>query len=626
MDGNLTVDGDLTVNGTQSVVSQANLAVDNSFVYLNSGDTIGSANTNFTGTGLDDAYFTGHYEGTTSQTFYVRIDGVGTGSGGVDTFEWSLDNFSTTQATGVDITGSDQALADGINIFFNATTGHTSGDKWDGAASPVNVDTGWFSNRNTGATGVGYTHLGIYFDVSDNKFKVTDEYLPEPTGTIDNTDSSYSLGVLVAQTFEGNLTGNVTGNLTGLASSASVLDSASRITLSGDVNGNVTFDGSQNVTITTTYNPNSIVNADINASAGIVDTKLATISTSGKVSNSATTATDSNIANAIVARDASGNFDAGIITADLIGDVTGQVSDISNHNTDSLSEGLSNLYYTRARFDSALGDSLSTQSIRNYFNASGDLSYQPTTGTFSIDVEQIYSKANFDSDLGDANTGQLPEGSNLYYTRGRFDSALGDSLSTQTIRNYFSAGGDLSYSPTTGTFSIDVEEIYTSADFDSDFRNRSVNTTTDSVGEGSTNLYYTSARADSDAKNAISVTDNGGDGSLSYTPATGVISYTGPSASEVRAHFSAGGDLTYDSATGRFEFDVESVYTKANFDSDLGDASTDDLPEGSVNLYYTTVRVDSDFDARLATKSTQVIYQKVLIFTIRQSEQTLTLM
>jgi hypothetical protein len=60
----------------------------------------------------------------------------------------------------------------------------------------------------------------------------------------------------------------------------------------------------------------TIVNADINASAAIADTKLATISTAGKVSNSATTATDANTASAIVARDASGNFAAGDITID----------------------------------------------------------------------------------------------------------------------------------------------------------------------------------------------------------------------------------------------------------------------------------------------------------------------
>jgi hypothetical protein len=62
-----------------------------------------------------------------------------------------------------------------------------------------------------------------------------------------------------------------------------------------------------------------IVNADISATAAIADSKLATIVTSGKVSNSATTATDANTASAIVARDGSGNFTAGTITANLTG-------------------------------------------------------------------------------------------------------------------------------------------------------------------------------------------------------------------------------------------------------------------------------------------------------------------
>lgn len=74
---------------------------------------------------------------------------------------------------------------------------------------------------------------------------------------------------------------------------------------------------------------NSIVNADIAAAAGIVDTKLATISTAGKVSNSATTATSANTNSAIVARDGSGNFSATTITATLTGtasNVTGIIA------------------------------------------------------------------------------------------------------------------------------------------------------------------------------------------------------------------------------------------------------------------------------------------------------------
>ena len=79
------------------------------------------------------------------------------------------------------------------------------------------------------------------------------------------------------------------------------------------------------VVTSTMIKDGTIVNADINASAAIVDTKLATIATAGKVSNSATTATNANTASAIVARDASGNFTAGTITAALTGAASSNV-------------------------------------------------------------------------------------------------------------------------------------------------------------------------------------------------------------------------------------------------------------------------------------------------------------
>ena len=62
-----------------------------------------------------------------------------------------------------------------------------------------------------------------------------------------------------------------------------------------------------------------VTNADIAAGAAIVDTKLAPITTAGKVANTATSASSANAANAIVVRDVSGNFAAGTITAALSG-------------------------------------------------------------------------------------------------------------------------------------------------------------------------------------------------------------------------------------------------------------------------------------------------------------------
>ena len=100
---------------------------------------------------------------------------------------------------------------------------------------------------------------------------------------------------------------------------AAGLSSAQTIALTGDVTGSVSTDLSTGASIATAIGAGVIVNADINATAAIADTKLATISTAGKVSNSATTATNANTASTIVARDASGNFSAGTITATLNG-------------------------------------------------------------------------------------------------------------------------------------------------------------------------------------------------------------------------------------------------------------------------------------------------------------------
>ncbi len=70
----------------------------------------------------------------------------------------------------------------------------------------------------------------------------------------------------------------------------------------------------------------SLVNADIATGAGIADTKLATITSAGKVANSATTGSNTNTAGTLVLRDGSGNFAAGTITASLAGNATSATS------------------------------------------------------------------------------------------------------------------------------------------------------------------------------------------------------------------------------------------------------------------------------------------------------------
>lgn len=62
----------------------------------------------------------------------------------------------------------------------------------------------------------------------------------------------------VTGNLNGNVTGNLTGNVTGTVSSANSWSSPRNIILSGDVTGNVFIDGTQNVTINTSIQPNSV--------------------------------------------------------------------------------------------------------------------------------------------------------------------------------------------------------------------------------------------------------------------------------------------------------------------------------------------------------------------------------
>ena len=122
------------------------------------------------------------------------------------------------------------------------------------------------------------------------------------------------------------------------------------------------------------------------------------------------------------------------------------------------------------------------------------------------------------TDISNHTTTALAEGTNLYFTQTRARDSVGVAAGSSDALTYDSA---------TGQFSFNNAELLN-------------NLTTDNIAEGTNNKYFTQTRA----RDSISVTDAGGDGSMSYNAATGVITYTGPSASEVRAHFSAGTGVT----------------------------------------------------------------------------------
>ncbi|MFO1488780.1 MAG: tail fiber domain-containing protein [Verrucomicrobiota bacterium] len=137
--------------------------------------------------------------------------------------------------------------------------------------------------------------------------------------------SANSPNAIVARDASGNFSaGTISGTFAGNGAAVTSLNAgqlASGTVPDARLSANVSLLGN-NIDTTEIVN-GTIANVDIDPAANIADTKLATINAAGKVANSATTATSANSPNAIVSRDASGNFSAGTITANFAGNGAG---------------------------------------------------------------------------------------------------------------------------------------------------------------------------------------------------------------------------------------------------------------------------------------------------------------
>ncbi|KKS68431.1 MAG: hypothetical protein UV38_C0002G0300 [candidate division TM6 bacterium GW2011_GWE2_42_60] len=182
-----------------------------------------------------------------------------------------------------------------------------------------------------------------------------------------------------------------------------------------------------------------IMNGDVSASAAISDTKLATIATAEKVANSATTATSTNTASAIVARDGSGNFTATMITSNLTGTVTGNVSGTAAGFTGSLSgdvtgtQGATHVAFVDGQ--SAVNVSAATiaANAATSSNTVSTIVKRDASGNFSAGT---VSATNFSGPLTGNVTGNV-SGSAASFT----GSLLGDVTGTQSATVVSAVGG-----------------------------------------------------------------------------------------------------------------------------------------------------------------------------------------
>jgi hypothetical protein len=227
----------------------------------------------------------------------------------------SMASVALPGSTSGAITLTAPAVAGTTSILFPATAGTvvTTGDTGTVTSTMIANDTIVNADINSAAA------------IADTKL-ATIATAGKVSNSATTAASANTASAIVARDASGNFTaGTITAALTGNASTATALATARTIAMSGDVVWtSLAFDGSGSVSSASSISALAVTNGMLAGS--IADTKLSTISTAGKVSNSATTATSANTASAIVARDASGNFTAGTITATLSGNVSGNVT------------------------------------------------------------------------------------------------------------------------------------------------------------------------------------------------------------------------------------------------------------------------------------------------------------
>ena len=120
---------------------------------------------------------------------------------------------------------------------------------------------------------------------------------------------------------------------------------------------------------------------------------------------------------------------------------------------------------------------------------------------------------------------------------------------------------------------------------------------TDDVNEGTSNKYHTQARVRNSFTYGTGI-EHDGSGGIQVTQAdidtdnvTEGSTNLFTTAARTRGHLGVGGDLAYNASTGVYS------YTTPTTIASLSNHDTDDVAEGSTNLYYTDERVDDRINA-----------------------------
>ena len=343
------------------------------------------------------------------------------------------------------------------------------------------------------------------------------------------------------------------------------------------------------------------------------------------------------------------NIVATTFEGNVVGNVTGFVSTISNFSTTNLIEG-TQLYYTNARVESYVNPKLTTSNVVElndlyYTNARVESYVNPKLTTANV-VElnnlyytnarvnaQVESNLRLKANVTDLTTANVAELNNLYYTNARVLSNVAQMSinvfadvditgignngiliwnGTSFVAGSPSTATEANFANVAGTANVALVATFANTSSNSNFANTAgtanvantvlsiSNFTTSNLAEG-TNLYYTNARVYSNVISLLpTYTGNVGAGNVTIGSGTGgsiiganLISAVNISATNWLNLYTSNvietsGNLYYTNA--RVNAQVESnLRLKAN----VSDLTTANVVEVN-NLYYTNARVLSN--------------------------------
>ncbi len=510
----------------------------------------------------------GQAVGTTDDVTFndVTVDGV-LNSNDITAANISIDGNATitgdltVEGTTTQVDSTTVTVADPLFKYAKDNTGNS-------------VDIGFYGKYVQSST---TKYAGLAWDASQSdKFRLFHGLQTEPTTTVDITATGHTVGTLIA-----NLEGDVTGN----ADTATALASGQNFSLTGDVTASsISFDGTGAVALATTVTESAVTQHQ--AALSITESQISDLQSylTAETNDLSSVVTWANVPDANITQSSVTQHQAALsITESQISDLqsylTAETNDLSsvvtwanvpdaNITESSVTQHQAALSITESQI-SDLGsyitatstDTLTGKTI-NFENNTVIVEYAVTVsgGNFLIDGE-ANATISFNPgivyrfDLSDSSTASHPfalsttedgtHNSGSEYTTGKTSNGTQGSSGAYVEYTVNAATSDIlyyycsSHSGMGGTVTV-FGSSYGDADVQAYISAGAGISISGSGVISSTITQY----ADSDARSAISVTDSGGDGSLSYNSGTGVITYTGPSQAEVLAHISGGTGIT----------------------------------------------------------------------------------